>query len=79
MNTLPIGTQDFPTLRERGHVYVDIIMLIQPLLESGVYFFLSRPKRFGKSFLVSTLKTIYDGRKDLSAGLWLEDEHEFAV
>ena len=68
MNTLPIGIQDFPTLRERGYVYVDKIMLIQLLLKSGGYFFLSRPRRFGKSLLVSTLKTIYDGRKDLSAG-----------
>ena len=64
MNTLPIGIQDFPTLRERGHVYVDKTKLIQPLLESGGYFFLSRPRRFGKSLLVSTLKAIYDGRKD---------------
>lgn len=79
MNTLPIGIQDFPTLRERGYVYVDKIMLIQPLLESGGYFFLSRPRRFGKSLQVSTLKMIYDGRKDLSAGLWLEDQHDFAV
>lgn len=79
MNTLPIGIQDFPTLRERGHVYVDKTKLIQPLLESGGYFFLSRPRRFGKSLLVSTLKAIYDGRKDLFAGLWLEDRCDFAV
>jgi len=79
VNTLPIGIQDFPTLRERGHVYVDKTKLIQPLLESGGYFFLSRPRCCGKSLLVSTLRTIYDGRKDLSAGLWLEDQHDFAV
>ena len=79
MNTLPIGIQDFPTLRERGHVYVDKTKLIQPLLESGGYFFLSRPRRFGKSLLVSTLKAIYDGRRDLFAGLWLEDRCDFAV
>ena len=79
MNTLPVGIQNFPMLRERGYVYVDKIMLTQLLLESDGYFFLSRPMRFGKSLLVSTLKTIYDGRKDLSAGLWLEDQHDFAV
>lgn len=79
MNTLPIGIQDFPTLRERGHVYVDMTKLIQPLLESGGYFFLSRPRRFGKSLLVSTLKAIYDGRKDLFAEFWLEGRCVFAV
>ena len=79
MKTLPIGIQDFPTLRERGHVYVDKTKLIQPLLESGGYFFLSRPRRFGKSLLVSTLKAIYDGRKDLFAELWLEGRCDFAV
>ncbi len=79
MNTLPIGIQDFPTLRERGHVYVDKTHFIAPLLESGGYFFLSRPRRFGKSLLVSTLKAIFDGRKDLFVGLWLEGQHDFAV
>jgi hypothetical protein len=79
MNTLPIGIQDFPTLRERGHVYVDKTRFIAPLLESGGYFFLSRPRRFGKSLLVSTLKAIFDGRKDLFTGLWLEEKHNFAV
>ena len=79
MNTLPIGIQDFPTLRERGHVYVDKTRLLTPLLESGGYFFLSRPRRFGKSLLVSTLKAIFDGRKDLFRGLWLEDNYNFTV
>ncbi len=79
MNTLPIGIQDFPTLRERGHVYVDKTHLIKPLLENAGYYFFSRPRRFGKSLLLSTLKAIFDGRKDLFAGLWLEHNHDFAV
>jgi Predicted AAA-ATPase/PD-(D/E)XK nuclease superfamily len=79
MNTLPTGIQDFATLRERGHVYVDKTEFLQPLLASGGYYFLSRPRRFGKSLLVSTLKAIYDGRKELFNGLWLEHNHDFAV
>ena len=79
MNTLPIGIQDFPTLRETGYAYVDKTHLIYGLLESGKSYFLSRPRRFGKSLLVSTLKAIFDGRKDLFAGLWLETNFDFAV
>ncbi len=79
MNTLPIGIQDFPTLRETGYAYVDKTHLIYGLLESGKSYFLSRPRRFGKSLLVSTLKAIFDGRKDLFAGLWLETIFDFAV
>ncbi len=79
MNTLPISIQDFPTLREENYVYVDKTQLIHGLLESGKSYFLSRPRRFGKSLLVSTLKAIFDGRKDLFKSLWLEDNHDFVV
>jgi hypothetical protein len=75
---LPIGVQDFTHLREEGYLYVDKTMFLPPFLEGG-RFFLARPRRFGKSLLLSTLKAAFSGRKDLFAGLWLEHNHDFAV
>jgi hypothetical protein len=73
---LPIGIQDFPSLREENYIYVDKTIYLPALLEHG-RFFLSRPRRFGKSLLLSTLKAVFDGRKDLFKGLWLHDHHDF--
>lgn len=74
---LPIGVQDFASLRLNGFVYVDKTRQIADLLESGQYLFLSRPRRFGKSLLLSTLRAIFEGRKELFTGLWLENHHDF--
>ena len=74
---LPIGIQDFPTLIENNYVYVDKTRLIKQLLNPGQSVFLSRPRRFGKSLLLSTIQSIYEGRKDLFKGLWLEENHDF--
>jgi hypothetical protein len=74
----PIGIQDFETLRKRGFVYVDKTDLVYKLVQGHVYF-LGRPRRFGKSLLVSTLKYYFQGRRDLFEGLRimdLEDEWE---
>lgn len=76
MKKYPIGVQDFEKLRQGGFVYVDKTDLIYKLTRGSV-FFLSRPRRFGKSLLVSTLKYYFQGRKDLFEGLKiveLEDE-----
>ena len=73
---LPIGLQDFTHLREEDCVYVDKTMYMMPFLEGG-RFFLARPRRFGKSLLLSTIKAVFQGRKDLFAGLWLENKHDF--
>lgn len=73
---LPIGIQDFASLREANMVYVDKTAQIAPLLENGRYF-LARPRRFGKSLLLSTLKYAFEDRKDLFKGLWLEENHDF--
>jgi len=63
---LPVGIQDFPNIRERGFVYVDKTARIHELLTgSGQAFFLSRPRRFGKSLLCSTLGAIFEGRREL--------------
>jgi hypothetical protein len=75
---LPVGIQDFPSLREENYVYVDKTMHLPALLEGGRYF-LSRPRRFGKSLLLSTLKSVFDGRKDLFKDLWLAQNHDFKV
>jgi hypothetical protein len=63
---LPVGIQDFPDIRERGFVYVDKTARAYELITgSGKAFFLSRPRRFGKSLLCSTLGAIFEGRREL--------------
>lgn len=74
MRKYPIGIQDFRKIREDDFVYVDKTRLIHTLIESGSYYFFSRPRRFGKSLLISTIKEIFSGRKDLFNGLWIEDQ-----
>ena len=73
---LPIGIQDFTKLREDGFIYVDKTEFMQPFIDGGMYF-LARPRRFGKSLLLSTLKAAFVGRKDLFKDLWLEQHHDF--
>lgn len=65
----PIGIQAFAELREDGYAYVDKTSYIYKLIESSKYVFLSRPRRFGKSLLLSTIHSLFDGRKDLFEGL----------
>lgn len=70
MKKLPIGIQSFEKLRKGDFLYVDKTRLVYDLAHSGGnYFFLSRPRRFGKSLLLSTLKAYFEGRKDLFEGL----------
>jgi hypothetical protein len=56
MRKLPIGIQNFKELRTENHYYVDKTQFIKQLVESGKYYFLSRPRRFGKSLFLNTLK-----------------------
>ncbi len=72
MKKLPIGTQDFAKLIESDRLYVDKTALIHQLIEEGTVYFLSRPRRFGKSLLLSTLKAIFEGQRELFAGLAIE-------
>jgi hypothetical protein len=65
----PIGIQTFEKIRELNAIYVDKTDLIYRLVKGGNYYFLSRPRRFGKSLLISTLKAYFEGRKDLFEGL----------
>ena len=66
---LPIGIQTFEDIRDRNAVYVDKTELVYRMVKTGKYYFLSRPRRFGKSLLVSTLRSYFEGRKDLFEGL----------
>ena len=65
----PIGVQSFAKLREEGYTYVDKTSFIERLITRGNCYFLSRPRRFGKSLLLSTIEAFYQGRKDLFEGL----------
>ncbi len=65
----PIGIQSFEEIRNGGYVYVDKTALIYKLTSTGKYYFLSRPRRFGKSLLVSTMEAYFSGRKELFEGL----------
>ncbi len=71
-----IGIQDFAELIEGNYVYVDKTKYIYQMLQ-GKYYFLSRPRRFGKSLLVNTLYYLFEGRKDLFKGLWIEEKIEW--
>ena len=68
----PIGIQTFSQVREDGYVYVDKTDLLYSLTHEGKIYFLSRPRRFGKSLLVSTLKAYFLGKKDLFKGLKID-------
>lgn len=68
----PIGIQSFEKIRTGGFVYVDKTALIYRLAASGQYYFLSRPRRFGKSLLVSTMEAYFSGRKELFEGLAIQ-------
>ena len=69
---MPIGIQDFATIRQDGYVYADKTEIVYKLANLGKSYFFSRPRRFGKSLLVSTLEYYFSGRKDLFQGLAIE-------
>ena len=75
----PVGIQSFDEIRKGGFAYVDKTALVHTLVKTGKYYFLSRPRRFGKSLLVSTLEAYFTGRRELFAGLAMESlEREWA-
>ena len=71
---LPLGISDFAKLREVGanYLYIDKTQVLFDLLQAGNYLFLARPRRFGKSLLCSTIKYLYEGRRELYAGLAID-------
>lgn len=71
MDKLPIGIQSFNIMRTRGYVYVDKTESIHKLVTEGMYYFLARPRRFGKSLLISTLRSLFEGQQELFKDLWI--------
>ncbi|MCS7036001.1 MAG: AAA family ATPase [Saprospiraceae bacterium] len=76
MQRLPLSTQTFEELRQQGLVYVNKTYHVHALVSEGAYYFLSRPRRFGKSLLLSTLKAYFEGKRDLFEGLYLYDREK---
>ena len=75
----PVGIQNFESLRHDGYCYVDKTALMYRLVKTGRYYFLSRPRRFGKSLLISTLEAYFQGKKELFEGLAVHElEKEWA-
>ncbi|AJF08077.1 hypothetical protein GSUB_14780 [Geoalkalibacter subterraneus] len=79
MAKLPIGIQTFAKIREDDYAYVDKTPLVHTLIEEGNYYFLARPRRFGKSLLISTLQALFEGRKELFTGLDIEDKWDWGI
>lgn len=72
----PVGIETFSEIKEGNYAYVDKTEIIYRLTQSGKYFFLSRPRRFGKSLMLSTMEAYFEGRKELFEGLWLGQADE---
>jgi hypothetical protein len=70
----PIGIQSFDKLREENFLYIDKTPYLHDLVNSAGYYFLSRPRRFGKSLFVNTIEALFQGKKDLFKGLFIEDK-----
>ena len=68
----PIGIQNFEKIRNDGYLYIDKTALMYQMVKTGSYYFLGRPRRFGKSLLISTLEAYFQGKKELFTGLAVE-------
>lgn len=79
MQQLPIGEQNFANLRQLKMLYVDKTQSIYQLIQGSRYNFLSRPRRFGKSLTLSTIRNIFQGEKELFKGLWIENQWDWSV
>ncbi len=70
----PIGIQSFESLRSEGFIYIDKTLLVKKLVAEGRYYFLSRPRRFGKSLLLSTIQAYFEGKRELFLGLSIDSD-----
>lgn len=77
MKRLPIDVSSFDKIILGNYIYVDKTQSIYNLLSSGSYYFLSRPRRFGKSLLISTLSHLFSGKKELFKGLWIHEKSDY--
>ena len=74
---LPIGIQDFEKIRTSGYLYIDKTEHVYRLASEGSYYFLSRPRRFGKSLLLSTIKALFLGKRELFKGLAIDQKEDW--
>lgn len=72
LQKLPIGIQEFEKLRLGGYLYIDKTRIISQLITRGCYYFLSRPRRFGKSLLMSTIQALFEGKREIFKGLYID-------
>ncbi len=77
MKKLPVGIQSFETMHTENYLYVDKTRHIYRMVTEDKFYFLSRPRRFGKSLLVSTLDCLFQGRKELFEGLWIAEQEDW--
>ena len=77
MKILPIGIQTFEKLRNNNSLYIDKTKQIYELISNGSVYFLSRPRRFGKSLLLSTIKELFKGNKSIFNGLYIYDKWDW--
>ena len=77
MKKLGLGIQELSKFKENGYIYVDKTKIIHQLLKESGYYFLSRPRRFGKSLLVNTIKEIFKGSKELFEDTWIYDKWDW--
>ena len=78
MKKIPIDVSSFEILRSEGYTYVDKTKQIYDIITGGRLYFLSRPRRFGKSLLISTLSELFLGKKELFKGLWIEQKSDYS-
>ncbi len=76
---LPIGIQTFREIREEEYYYVDKSSFARQLIDQGKYYFLSRPRRFGKSLFLDTVKELFEGNEPLFRGLFIHDQWNWSV
>ena len=76
---LPIGIQTFRKIREENCYYVDKTAHMRRLMDEGTHYFLSRPRRFGKSLFLDTLKELFEGNEPLFEGLHIHDHWDWQV
>jgi len=79
MKKLPIGIQTFSEIIEEQYTYVDKTGMAVDLVQSGKYYFLSRPRRFGKSLFISTLQALFEGRRELFRDLIAGDRWDWNI
>ena len=77
MKKLPIDIQSFEVMRQNNYLYIDKTRFIHRMAEEGTFYFCSRPRRFGKSLLIGTLKAFFQGQKELFKDLWISKKTDW--